>query len=126
MPAPVLIEALPPEWYIYTVSPGVDPGKRGIYEWKIEDAGSYIGQYSRIDRPTKAYGRNVTNLMNNKPYRPKKPDGFRRIHRELERAHRDGRLIELIILENAEKPGINDRERQLVAERGSLNDPPYG
>ena len=120
------LTSLPADWCTVTIPPTIDPAKPGLYEWRIERAGSYIGQYGRIRRPTKEYSRNVVRLLNGKPYRKGKPDGFRRIHRELEKAHREGRRIDLIILENAEKPDINGRERELIRERGSLNDPPFG
>ena len=118
--------ALAPGWYEETVLPGVDVERPGLYEWRIEGAGSYIGQYRWISRPRREYGLNVVRLLNDLPYRKRKPDGFRRIHRELVAALNEGRRIELLILENADKPAINDRERVLIAERGNLNAPPGG
>ena len=89
---------------------------------EIEGVGSYIGKYTQIGRPTKAYGRHVTNLLNNrKAYRPSNPNGYRRIHHELHRAHIEGRRITLRILENVDQTEINRRERQLITERGALN-----
>ena len=111
------------DWHETTVLPGVDCAKPGLYEWKIEGAGSYIGQYGRIQRPTKEYARNVARLIAGLIYRAGKVDGFRRIHHELAKAHRERRQIELIILENAEKPGINAREQAIIRERGNLNGP---
>ena len=120
------LKSLPVDWCTVTLPPTIDAAKPGLYEWRIEGVGCYIGQYRRIARPTKEYARNVVRLLNGKPYRKGKPGGFRRIHRELERAHRQGRRIDLIIIENAQKPEINRRERELIRERGSLNDPPFG
>jgi hypothetical protein len=114
--------SLPKDWCSYTVNPGVDTDLPGIYEWNIEEAGSYIGKYGRVRRPTREYRRNVVRLLNKKPYRKGKPDGYRRIHLELERAWRDGRRIELIIVENVSAEGIRQRERELIAIRGTLND----
>jgi hypothetical protein len=112
---------LPPDWYEYEVKKGVDTSKPGLYEWEIEEVGSYIGKYKRITRPTKEYPRNINNLLLGRGYRKKKPDGFRRIHRALAEAHIKKRKIKLIILENAQEPEINHRERELIAERGALN-----
>jgi hypothetical protein len=120
------IVVLPRDWYRYIVVDGVREDSPGIYEWQIEGRGSYIGKYKTINRPTRAYTRNVANLLNKRPYRLNKPDAFRRIHRELEQAHRDRRKITLIILENVDPADINRREHELIAERGALNDPPYG
>jgi hypothetical protein len=117
---------LPRSWYAYRVNDGVDEKQSGLYEWKIEGRGSYIGKYKRITRPTKEYGRNVTKILEKRPYRSGNRDGFRRIHHELAEAHRDGRKIILIILENPRESEINRRERELIAERGALNNSPHG
>lgn len=113
---------LPAGWYCYRVNDGVDVNRPGIYEWRIDGMGSYIGQYRWISRPTTHYGRNLIKLFNGLPYRKRSPDGFRRIHRALADAHRDGRRIELVIVENVEsKIERNRRERELIALRGNLN-----
>src|SRR4051794_9145889 len=113
--------ALPQGWFYYSVNPGVDVSLPGIYQWSIEGAGAYIGKYKKISRPLHHYRRNVDNLLNRKPYRKSNPDGFRRIHRELARAHQEGREITLVILENVGPAGLNRRERELIHELGSLN-----
>jgi hypothetical protein len=121
------LERVPPEWCTVNVVPGVDREKAGIYEWHIEGVGTYIGKYKRIRRPTKEYRRNVARLLNDLPYRKGKPDGFRRIHRELFAAHRAGTKITLTILENVADAALRAlRESALIRERGSLNDPPFG
>lgn len=116
---------LPKDWHRYEIAAGVEEDRPGIYEWHVEGRGSYIGKYKRIRRPTKEYGRNVSNLLNDKPYRLGKPDRFRRIHRELALAYRERRLITLKILENVEPVRIDRREQALIAERGILNGPHY-
>jgi hypothetical protein len=116
-------DQLPEGWCCYCVNDGVDTKKPGIYQWRIEGAGSYIGKYGRIRRPTKEYRRNLIGLLNSRAYRKANPDGYRRIHRELASAHRDGRRIELIILENVCAAKINERERELIKSLGNLNGP---
>jgi hypothetical protein len=114
--------ALPERWYCYRINDGVDTKKPGIYEWRIAGAGSYIGQYRWISRPKTHYGRNLVKLFNRLPYRNRNPEGFRRIHKALAEAHRDGRRIELIIVENVElKIERNRREQALIKSRGNLN-----
>jgi hypothetical protein len=113
--------SLPKDWHEYVVVNGVDEARPGIYEWSIAGRGTYIGKYTHISRPANEYGKNVYNLLNGKPYRRSKPDAFRRIHRELAQAHCEGRRIRLTILENVDPSRINERERELIATRGSLN-----
>lgn len=114
-------ELLPLGWYQYILTDGVNETLPGIYEWRIEGVGSYIGKYSQIRRPKWEYEKNVLKILNGWPYRPRKPDKFRRIHRELAKAHRDGRHITLIILENVDPSSLNQRENELITERGALN-----
>lgn len=122
-PAPVM---LPANWCNMSLVDGVSVEKPGIYEWSVEGAGFYIGKYKRITRPTKEYARNVSNFLNGKAYRPAKPAGYRRIHRELAKAHTDGRKISLTILENVDPANLSAREAELIRKKGNLNDPPFG
>jgi|ERR1700678_1385452 len=114
---------LPEDWFDLDVPHDVDLDKPGIYIWEIEGAGKYVGKYTRIERPTKQYGRNVRRIFSGRPYHDKsKPDGFRHIHRELAKAHREGRKIILHIPENVPNPEARHaREGELIAECGNLN-----
>jgi hypothetical protein len=108
-------------WYTYVVADGVNLALPGIYEWKIKGVGSYIGKYTYISRPTKGYSRGVGRLLNNRPYRPLDPYGFRDIHYDLGEAHLEKRQIWLIILENVDPFYLEQRENELIADRGTLN-----
>ena len=123
MPQRLVSEVLPAAWFTCVIAAGVACTKPGIYQWTIEGVGTYIGKFGRIRRPTKEYGRNVARLLAGLPYRLGKPDQFRAIHHALADAVRAGRVITLTILENAEPDEINRRERDLIAERGTLNGP---
>lgn len=108
---------LHPDWY-REIPSGVDPGQPGIYEWRIEGVGCYIGQYTHARRPRREYGLNVGRLLAGHPYRKGNPEGFRRIHRQLAKAMEDPRLITLTLLENQPvKADRNRRERELIAQR---------
>lgn len=116
---------LPPDWFKPIVNPGVDLDKPGIYRWCIEGVGSYIGKYTSISRPMSRYTFNLIRLVQGGL--PLNGRRFRRVHRELAQAVRDKRQITLTILENVERgEALNSRERALIAEHGSLNDPPFG
>lgn len=117
---------LPAAWCQAVYAPGVDTSRPGIYQWTIEGVGTYIGKYTRIKRPMAEYKRNVERLMADLEYRKGNPDGYRRIHRELRCAVRHKRPITLVILENPPAGELNRRERELIAQHGSLNDPPFG
>ena len=109
---------LHPGWYHEITIPGVDPGQSGIYEWRIECLGCYIGQYTHALRPRREYGLNVGRILAGRPYRKSNPEGFRKIYRQLAKAVEDCRLITLTLLENQPmKADRNRRERELIAQR---------
>lgn len=114
-PEPV---ALPRGWFEELLVEGVDPSQPGIYEWRIEGVGVYIGQYTSASRPRREYSRNLANIFAERPYRKGKPDKFRTVHKELAQAVREGRHITLSLIENvADKANRNIRERELIALR---------
>ena len=102
------------------MNPGVDVKAPGIYEWRIEGGEIYVGQSSHIRRRTREYRSNVTRLLSGKPYRS--GGDYRRVHHALAKAVQAGKTITLTILENVLDDRINGRERELISERGTLND----
>jgi hypothetical protein len=115
--------SLPDNWYSFNDG-GCDCSQPGIYEWRIVGVGCYVGQYkSTMPKRCKRYIRNVENLMvGKKPLNGKK---FRRIHHALLDAIRAGKTVRLTILENCTLPNINQRELELIKERGcTLNGRP--
>lgn len=111
-------------WYTLSVAKDVDLSKPGIYYWVIAGGDSYIGKYSDIRRPTKHYGRIVQLHRSNGDYRKSNPRGFRRIHIALSEAVREGRTVELRILENVEPARLQERETELIRQmRPTLNGP---
>ena len=116
-----VVTAMPDIWYRLSISEGVNLDLPGIYEWRIEGAGSYIGRYTYSSRPFGDYARHVRDQFAGGIYKPKQPDGWRRIHRELYAALLDGRVIELIFVENCALGDLNARETFHRKQRGSLN-----
>mgnify|MGYP000044152194 CR=1 FL=1 len=103
------------------VAGGVNLDLPGIYAWKIEGIGMYIGKYTRKSRPLSEYNKNVRRLLSCEKYRPQNPTGFRRVHRALARAITDGLAIELHILENCSPENLTSRERHLISPIASGN-----
>lgn len=117
------VTAMPETWYRLLITEGVDTDLPGIYEWRIEGAGSYIGRYTYSSRPFGDYARHVRDLFLGDIYKPSDPDGWRRIHHELYAALLDGREIELIFVENCSADDLNERKQVHKKERGTLNGP---
>ncbi len=112
------------DWYArFRIEDGATCDRPGIYQWEINgDPGKvYIGKFTSIGRPTRAYAVNVERLIGKRAYRKGKPKQFRRIHHELADAVRRKAAIVLSILENPPYDELNRRERALITERGTLN-----
>lgn len=108
-------------WHEIIISEGVTPDLPGIYEWRIEGVGSYIGKYTHSRRPLKEYAKHVRNQFHGGHYRPNNPLGWRRIHVELYQACMSRKKIELIFIENCLPQDLNERENFHIARRGTLN-----
>jgi hypothetical protein len=106
------------------VSRGVDPMKPCIYVFIIEGQDTYVGICTEPSRYKREYAKNVRNLLAGLPYRPAKPNGFRRVHRALAKAiETDQQKISLVLIENWDDrfSGLS-RETELKNAIGTLND----
>lgn len=106
---------------LWEVSADIDLNQPGIYEWRIEGAGSYVGKSKRLKRRLREYSNNVHKLALGLPYRAGKPTLLRHIHREMLNAHLDGRGVILSIIENCPAHRMSKREQFWIRQRGSLN-----
>ena len=106
-----------------------DIDQPGIYIWRVGAHGEYIGRYKRRTRPHDEYRKNVLNLLKGLPYRPKNPDGFRKIHRALAHAILLGEECRVEIYENIDDTKTRTaRETELIKKfKPALNksDPFY-
>ena len=113
-----LLGILRPDWYREVVVGAATFDLPGLYEWRIDGVGCYIGQFTRARRPRREYGLNVARILTGRPYRKGKPDRFRLIHRQLADAVRENRAITLLLLENeSDRIRRNQREQELIALR---------
>lgn len=96
-------------------------GLPGIYEWRVEGVGSYIGKSKRLRQRLREYSNNVRKLALGLPYRAGKPSLFRAIHHQMLRAHLEGRSIKYTVIENCPLDQLNEREQFWIKMRGSLN-----
>ena len=109
-------------WFVRDIPEGRSLTLPGIYEWRIEGVGSYVGKSKGLTRRLREYPNNVRKLLSGLPYRRGKPDRFRRIHHELRAAMESGRRVTVTIIENCSVDEINERERYWIVQRGDLND----
>ena len=108
-----------PAWFREITRPCVTDRRPGIYEWRIEGFGVYIGQFTRVSRPRLEYAAAVRRMTASPPlpYRRSNPNGFRAIHHALAKAVREGMTVTLTILENLDsKLDRNRRESELISK----------
>lgn len=87
------------DWYVRGVSDDIDPAKPGIYEWRIEGVGVYIGRTKRkLRRRARDYPSNLRDMISGLPYHI--PGRDRDVHYGLYRGYQDGLVITLTFLEN--------------------------
>lgn len=107
------------------VAPGVNPDKPGLYLWRVEGVGAYIGVYSHLGKRMGHYRRTITRYIQGRPFSDNPTDkrGFRLFLRALAEAVQNGREVTLTVLENEpDKPRRHARERALIVQYGaSLN-----
>ena len=101
------------DWFI--ASP---PSKgAGIYEWRIEGVGVYVGQAKRLAARMRAYPNNVRKLLEGRPWRKSADRPFRDVHYALRDAHEAGASVTFSILENCPPELLNERERYWIDRR---------
>ena len=101
--------------------PGTDLARPVIYQWTIEGEGVYVGKSINMKRRLRRYRWNVARLLKDFEYRPGNPAAFRKVHRALASASRNGTKITLTILENPPVAELNRREYELIQLYGTLN-----
>jgi len=110
-------QLVPLSWWRLDVPDGCSVGLPGIYEWRIGDESLYIGKSVRLASRLREYPNNVRKIIEGSPYRKSNPDGYREVHRELNRARATGMDVSVTVLENCERQHINERERYWIAAR---------
>ena len=105
------------DWWSLNVPVGIQLVNPGIYEWRLEGIGLYIGQSRRMRARIREYPNNVRKLLAGAPYRAGRPTNYRAIHHDLQRAYKTGATILVTILENCCLTELNARERYWIARR---------
>lgn len=104
-------------WWSLDVSLGCDMASAGIYEWRLDGFGVYVGQSKRLVSRIREYPNNVRKLIAEAPYRAGKPYSYREIHHHLRQACDSGAAVSVTVLENCDPADLNTRERYWIARR---------
>ncbi len=93
---------------------GINLDLPGVYEFRVDGIGVYIGECTSFSRPRQQYWRKVRKVLLGLPHRKK----LRDVHKLLARGIAEGAVITLTLVENVhEKPERKRRERELIDAR---------
>ena len=101
-------------WFSIAAPPENCPG---IYEWKIEGVGVYVGQATRLASRMRAYRNNVRKIINKLPWRKGSKREFRLVHHALRDAHDAGTPVMFSVLEICPAQLLNEREPHWIDVR---------
>jgi len=119
-------QELTPGWYIHHSAGSPDLRLSGVYEWRIEGVGIYVGKAKVLQNRILAYPRNVRRMMEGLPWHGNPDKEYRRVHKALLEAYQSGRGVSVCILEicpASDRKAAEDRWialRRLEAGAGGL------
>ncbi len=105
------------DFYIRTFEDHFDPHAPGIYEWRIEGVGVYVGKAKKLKSRVRDYPNNVRKLIAGLPWHGNPAKSYRAIHMALRQAHDDGLSVTVSFLENCSLEDLASRERYWIAAR---------
>lgn len=110
---------LRPGWYTRDIPDHVSLNSPGIYEWRIDGVGIYVGKAKRLKSRLDAYPRNVRGIVLGVPWHGQEGRRYRPVHYSLHRAYEDGTVATVGVLEVCEVADLIERERFWIELRRS-------
>jgi Uma2 family endonuclease len=87
-------------WYSQLIDTRFDLLKPGVYEWRIDGVGVYIGKATLLRDRINAYPRNVRKMIEGHPWHGDEKKEYRPIQRALRKAHDEGIPVTVAVLTN--------------------------
>jgi hypothetical protein len=104
-------------WYVREIDADFDLKQCGIYEWRIEGIGLYVGKAKNLQSRIRAYPNNVRRMIDGEPWHGNPKRAYRRVHHELRRAYEDGVAVVVTVLEICDPDVRAERETHWIAIR---------
>jgi len=104
-------------WYAPVYDDELDLKQSGIYEWRIEGVGLYVGKAKTLRSRIRHYPNNVRRMIDGKPWRGNSNRDFRDVHYHLRQAYDDGTGVTVAVLELCEPAIRAERERYWIERR---------
>jgi hypothetical protein len=104
-------------WFQDAGAPNFDRNRSGIYEWRIDGVGVYVGQAKDLAKRMRAYPNNVRKILAKLPWRKGSDRPYRPVHYALRDAHDADKEVTFSILENCEPNCLNKCEQYWIKRR---------
>lgn len=105
------------DWFEVFCADGLSLDLPGIYEWRVETIGVYVGKAKRLKSRIRAYPNNVRRMTLGQPWHGNPERDYRPIHYALLRAYSENLPVSAVVLENCEAELRASRERHWIALR---------
>ncbi|WP_419694407.1 hypothetical protein ACN2CC_28110 [Mesorhizobium muleiense] len=109
--------ALRSDWYRRDIDSGFDLDLPGIYEWRIEGVGIYVGKALRLKRRLAHYPNNVRRMLQDLPWHGNPNRDYRGIHHALRRAYEHQIVTSVAVLETCSREARSEREQYWIRQR---------
>jgi len=109
--------ALRPDWYAREIEATIDLDLPGIYEWRIEGVGVYVGKALRLKSRLRAYPNNVRRMLQGLHWHGDTTRDYRPIHHALREAHDCQAVVVVRVLEVCLPETRNEREQYWIRLR---------
>lgn len=109
--------ALREGWYVREIEDTIDLDLPGIYEWRIEGVGVYVGKALRLKSRLRAYPNNVRRMLLGLHWHSDPTRDYRPIHHALRGAHDTGTVVVVRVLEVCASEARNEREQYWIRLR---------
>ena len=104
-------------WYAPPDEGHFDLGQSGIYEWRIEGVGIYVGKAKTLRTRLRHYPNNVRRMIDGLAWHGNPNKAYRLIHDELRRAYDAGVRVSVAVLEICDPGARAERERFWIEQR---------
>ena len=105
------------DFYTQNIASEFDLNAPGIYEWRIEGVGLYIGKALKLKSRIRAYPNNVRRLIAGEHWHGDPSREYRIIHKALRAAHDERVAVVVIVLENCHRDDRTMREQHWISRR---------
>ena len=105
-------------WYTRQIDASFDTKLAGIYEWRIEGIGIYVGKARELHSRIGNYPNNVRRMMEGLPWHGDPTKKYRPIHHALRRAYDEGLEVSVVVLETCDSdPNTRKRLERVWIDR---------